>query len=110
MIVTMRSALYFSIASLAIATTAFAQTTAVTGVRPQRLIIRNATVVDGNGPPGRGPFDIVVERGMTTQRAAPDPVALGGTGAPLRPRGETGTAEIDATGKYVLPGLINAHA
>src|SRR4051812_33924021 len=30
------------------------------GVRPTRLIVRNATVVDGNGTPAKGPFDIVV--------------------------------------------------
>src|SRR5438045_7077279 len=79
------------------------------GVRPARLIIRNATVVDGNGTPARGPFDIVVEGGMITQMAALDPVALK-RGEGRRPAAGAGTAEIDATGKYVLPGLINAHA
>ncbi|HMA24644.1 MAG TPA: amidohydrolase, partial [Gemmatimonadaceae bacterium] len=88
---------------------ASAQTTVTHGVRPARLIIRNATVVDGNGTPARGPFDIVVENGMITQMAALDPVALK-RGEGRRPAGAAGTAEIDATGKYVLPGLINAHA
>jgi hypothetical protein len=32
-----------------------AQTTAVSGTRPARLIIRNAIVVDGNGTPAKGP-------------------------------------------------------
>jgi hypothetical protein len=86
-----------------------AQTTVTHGVRPARLIIRNATVVDGNGTPARGPFDIVVEGGMITQMAALDPVALK-RGEGRRPAAGAGTAEIDATGKYVLPGLINAHA
>jgi cytosine/adenosine deaminase-related metal-dependent hydrolase len=88
---------------------AVAQTTAIHGRRPARLIIRNATVVDGNGTPARGPFDIVVENGMITQMVARDPVAQsrgGARGAQATP----GTAEIDATGKYVLPGLIDAHA
>src|SRR5476649_346010 len=77
---------------------AHAQTTAVSGTRPARLIIRNATVVDGNGTPAKGPFDIVVDGGTITQLFALDPVALArGTGR--RPRAETGTAEIDATGK-----------
>ncbi len=92
-----------------LATTAAAQTTAVSGTRPARLIIRNATVVDGNGTPAKGPFDIVVQGGKIAQVIALDPVALG-RGAGRRPRAEAGTAEIDATGKYVLPGLINAHA
>jgi len=101
-------------ASLAIlvlsATIASAQTTAVSGTRPARLIIRNATIVDGNGTPAKGPFDIVVDGGMITQVVALDPVALRREGASRRPRADAGTAEIDATGKYVLPGLINAHA
>ena len=91
-------------------TLAQAQTTAVSGTRPGRLIIRNATVVDGNGTPAKGPFDIVVEGGMITQMVALDPVALGRSGQGRRPRADANTAEIDATGKYVLPGLINAHA
>jgi hypothetical protein len=86
-----------------------AQTTAISGTRPARLIIRNATVVDGNGTPAKGPYDIVMENGTITQLIALDPVAIGrGTGR--RPAGDANTAEIDATGKYVLPGLINVHA
>ena len=88
---------------------ASAQTTAIHGVRPARLIIRNATVVDGNGTPAKGPFDIVVQGNMITDVVALDPVALK-RGNSRRPAATPGTAEIDATGKYVLPGLINAHA
>src|SRR5665213_1483719 len=84
-----------------------AQTTAISGTRPARLIIRNATVVDGNGTPAKGPFDIVMEGGTITQLIALDPVALA-RGNGRRPAGDASTAEIDATGKYVLPGLINA--
>ena len=86
-----------------------AQTTVVHGVRPARLIIRNATIVDGNGTPAKGPFDIVVQGNMITDVVALDPVALK-RGNGRRPVTTPGTAEIDATGKYVLPGLINAHA
>jgi hypothetical protein len=93
-----------------IAGSAAAQTAVVSGTRPARLIIRNATVVDGNGTPAKGPFDIVVQGGTITQMVALDPVALGRNGADRRPRADATTAEIDATGKYVLPGLINAHA
>jgi hypothetical protein len=99
-----------SLLSLVVVSAASAQTTAVHGVRPARLIVRNAIVVDGNGTPARGPFDIVVENGMISQMVALDPVSLGRAGGSRRPRADAATAEIDATGKYVLPGLINAHA
>src|SRR6478752_10272110 len=94
----------------ALLTDATAQTTAVSGTRPARLIVRNAIVVDGNGTPAKGPFDIVLENGTITQLIALDPVALGRNGAGRRARADANTVEIDATGKYVLPGLINAHA
>jgi len=84
-----------------------AQTGPSNGVRPARLIVRNATVVDGNGTPAKGPFDIVVEGNTITQLVALDPVAAR---AGRRAAATPGTVEIDATGKYVLPGLINAHA
>src|SRR6185437_5017590 len=91
------------------ATSAAAQTAPTHGVRPARLIIRNATVVDGNGTPAKGPFDIVVEGNTIAQVVPLDPVATS-RGTSRRPRADAGTVEIDATGKYVLPGLINAHA
>jgi imidazolonepropionase-like amidohydrolase len=83
-----------------------AQTRGVThGTRPARLVIRNATIVDGNGTPARGPIDIVIEGNTITEVVALDPVALN-RGNARRPAGDV---QIDATGKYVLPGLINAH-
>jgi hypothetical protein len=77
----------------------------VSGKRYPRLVIRNAMVVDGNGTPASGPKDIVVEGNTISEIAALDPVALR-EGRAKRP---TGDVEIDASGKYVLPGLINAH-
>ena len=66
------------------------------GQRVRRLLIRNATVIDGNGTPARGPLDIVVENNLIQQ---------------VTPRANVqADAVIDATGKYVLPGLINNHA
>jgi hypothetical protein len=91
------------------ADTLLGQTTAVSGQRPARLIVRNAIVVDGNGTPAKGPYDIVVENGTIVQMTALDPVATA-RGNSRRLQGGAGTAEIDAAGKYVLPGLINAHA
>ena len=92
------------------ASTLAAQISTVTGVthgqRPRRLAIRNASVIDGNGTPMRGPMDIIVEGNVITQLIALDPVAMR-AGRTARVAAD---AEIDATGKYVLPGLINNHA
>ncbi|HMG36126.1 MAG TPA: amidohydrolase family protein [Blastocatellia bacterium] len=76
------------------------------GRRYQRLVIRNAIIIDGNGTPAAGPKDIVVEGNRITDVVPLDPVALK-EGRAKRPA--AGDAEIDATGKYVLPGLINLH-
>ena len=86
--------------------TIHAQTEVVNGQRYERLVIRNAIVADGNGTPARGPFDIVLENNRIAALVPLDPVAVK-NGSANRPAGD---AEIDATGKYVLPGLINAHA
>lgn len=83
--------------------------TVASGTRYPRLIIRNAIIVDGNGTPARGPNDIVIEGNAISAIVPLDPVALQRGGA-RRPQPGPGGAEIDATGKYVLPGLINAHA
>ncbi|MEK7241059.1 MAG: amidohydrolase family protein [Gemmatimonadota bacterium] len=83
-----------------------AQTRGVThGQKSPRLVIRNATMVDGNGAPARGPVDLVVENGVITDIVTLDPVAMR-RGDARRPAGDV---QIDATGKFVLPGLINAH-
>ena len=83
-----------------------AQTRGVTsGQKVPRLVIRNAMMVDGNGPPAHGPVDIVIENGRIADVVTLDPVALR-RGEGRRPAGD---AQIDATGKFVLPGLINAH-
>jgi hypothetical protein len=78
----------------------------VSGHRVHRLIIHNATVIDGNGTPASGPKDIVIENNTIADVIALDPVAVSrGARTQL-----TADAVIDATGKYVLPGLIDAHA
>jgi cytosine/adenosine deaminase-related metal-dependent hydrolase len=92
---------------LALAHDGVAQTKNVDhGKRPGgRLAIRNALVIAGNGVPAEGPYDIIIEGNRIVEMAALDPVAVK-TGRARRPAAD---AEIDATGKYVLPGLINAH-
>ena len=85
-----------------------AQTTAQHGKRVPRLLIKNALVIDGTGIPASGPYDIVIENNRITKMVPiADAVAsvIGNLGA--RP---TGDVVIDAKGKYVLPGFINAHA
>ena len=79
--------------------------TVTSGKRSPRLVIRNAMVVDGNGTPASGPKDIVIEGNTIAEIVPLDPVALR-DGRAKRPAGDV---EIDASGKYVLPGLINAH-
>ncbi len=65
------------------------------GVKPKRLIVRNALIVEGNGTPAFGPRDIVIEDGVITSITAS--------------KSAQGGEEIDAAGRYVLPGLINLH-
>lgn len=77
----------------------------VSGKRYERLAIRNAMVVDGNGTPASGPKDIIIEGNRIADVVALDPVALKEGRAQRLPA----DVEIDARGKYVLPGLINAH-
>jgi len=84
---------------------ASAQTAPTHGVRARRLAIRNAMVIEGNGTPAEGPKDIIVEGNRIVEVIPLDAVAV--------KMGEVKRApadvEIDATGKYVLPGLINLH-
>jgi cytosine/adenosine deaminase-related metal-dependent hydrolase len=75
------------------------------GKKYDRFIIRNATIVDGNGTPAAGPADIIIEGNKIAEVVPLDPVAIK-EGEGKRPEGNI---EIDATGKYVLPGLINMH-
>ncbi len=82
------------------------RTSAQHNVRSRSLAIRNATIVDGNGTPARGPADILIVNDTIAQIVWLDPVALSGGNV----RRVQADAEIDATGKFVLPGLINAHA
>ena len=91
-----------------LAATAFAQaykTNVQSGKRYPRIVIRSAIVVDGAGTPASGPKDIVIENNTITDVVSVDAMASGRGGR--RPAGDI---VIDASGKYVLPGLINAHA
>ena len=73
----------------------------------KRLVIRGATLIDGTGAPAIGPVDIVIENDKISRI-----VGVGFPKVPIKEshRPEKGDYEIDATGMYVLPGFINAHA
>src|SRR3954452_15399709 len=95
------------IVCLSIAVSLIAQTNPAnfSGKRLKRIVIRNATVVDGSGKPAAGPYDIVIENDLITQIVPFDAVNADESRRPAK-----GELDIDATGKYVLPGLINLHA
>lgn len=104
----MRTFLLIGIALLLIGATGVdAQATRgiASGTRPTRFVIRNAMVIVGNGTPASGPYDIVVEGNTISDVVSLDPVAV----RDGRARRPVADAEIDATGKYVMPGLINLH-
>ena len=66
------------------------------GQRVRRLLLRNAVVIYGNAKPAFGPVDILVEDGLIA-RIGP---AAGQSAV---------DAVIDASGKYVMPGMVNTH-
>ncbi|MEX2179753.1 MAG: amidohydrolase family protein [Gemmatimonadaceae bacterium] len=107
-----------SLLALSVSTTALAQTTtlapaASSGVRYNRLLIRNAMVVDGAGNPARGPMDIVVEGSTIASVRPARPMDEFGTAEAPLPAGATASARfdriIDARGMYVTPGLVDMH-
>jgi imidazolonepropionase-like amidohydrolase len=70
------------------------------------LVIRGAILIDGTGAPPQGPVDIVVVNNrINAIRSAGTP------GVPLKTNREPQNPdlEIDATGMYVLPGLVDLH-
>ena len=75
----------------------------------KQLIIRGVTLINGAGAPARGPVDVVVEGNRITEIKS-----VGSPGVPInpnrRPVAEEGGKEIDGTGMYLLPGLIDMHA
>jgi imidazolonepropionase-like amidohydrolase len=63
-----------------------------------RLLIRGAMVIPGTGVPAYGPADLLIEGGAIAR--------IGNAAADKWPAPE---AVIDATGKYVMPGIVNTH-
>lgn len=73
-----------------------------------QLIIRGATLINGNGAPPIGPVDIVI-----AQNKIVSVHTVGSPGVDInpnrRPKLAAGGKEIDATGMYVLPGFVDMH-
>ncbi|MGB5507265.1 amidohydrolase family protein [Robiginitalea sp.] len=73
-----------------------------------QLIIRGATLINGNGAPPQGPVDIVIENNRITKVSV---VGYPGVAiqADRRPVLKKGGREIQAEGMYVLPGFVDMH-
>ncbi|MDA0757839.1 MAG: amidohydrolase family protein [Bacteroidetes bacterium] len=72
-----------------------------------QLIIRGVTLINGNGAPPLGPVDIVVKNNIITKIQT-----IGFPGIKTNRKGpklEKDGFEIDCTGMYLLPGLIDMH-
>ena len=74
----------------------------------KQLIIRGATLINGNGAPPQGPVDVVVENNRIKRVAV-----VGYPGVEInparRPKLIAGGHEIDASGMYLLPGFVDMH-
>ena len=92
----MRSGLRAAVAACAAVLAAGSSRAAETP--PQVTVYRHATLIDGTGGPARRAMSVVVE-GERIKAVAPDSALS----APV------GAREIDLTGKYLLPGLIDSH-
>ena len=75
----------------------------------KQLIIRGVTLIDGTGAPPTGPVDVVIKGNKIASIRM-----VGSPGVPIkpnrRPKANPGDKEIDATGMYLLPGFVDAHA
>lgn len=71
-----------------------------------RLVIRNAMVIPGHGGPPVGPYDIVIEGNTIAEMTPFDPVTAERRGDAERASGDR---VIDATGMYVMPGMVDLH-
>lgn len=71
-----------------------------------RMVIRGATLINGDGGMPVGPVDIVIENNRIEAVEV-----VGAPGLPIDAdrRPEAGSYEIDASGMYVMPGFIDNH-
>ena len=73
-----------------------------------QLIIRGVILIDGTGAPPTGPVDIVVKQNriMQVQNVGYPGVEIN---TDRRPKLEAGGKELDCSGMYLMPGLIDMH-
>jgi len=71
---------------------------AVHAKQVKRLLITNAMVIPGPAVPASGPIDILLEDGLIARM-----------GSRTAGRWPAADMVIDATGKYVMPGIVNTH-
>jgi imidazolonepropionase-like amidohydrolase len=71
-----------------------------------KLVIAGGYVVDGTGAPPRGPMTIVIEGDRIVELRGGGTAGIHGA---QQAYGDNARV-IDATGKYVLPGFVDAHA
>ncbi|MEO5790203.1 amidohydrolase family protein [Gelidibacter sp.] len=74
-----------------------------------RLIIRGATLIDGTGGPPAGPVDIIIEKNKIVDIVSVGVPKIAIDGSKRPKLGAGNTKEIDANGKYVMPGIIDLH-
>ena len=86
----------FSLASLVLAL-ALATVLLTAQTPPHRMVVRGGTLIDGTGAPPRPNSAILIEGDRIRQVDAAGADAAGAT-------------VIDASGKFILPGLIDSHA
>ena len=72
----------------------------------RKMVIRNATMIDGTGAPPRSRFDIVIEGNRITQIKQSGWPGLASPGNRIATDADY---EIDANGMYVLPGFNDMH-
>lgn len=98
----------FTLLTILITVFSYAQSNALAEGPFNQMIIRGATLINGNGAPPIGPVDITIEKDKIT---AIDVVGYPGVSIEesKRPKLKNGGKEIDATGMYVLPGFIDMH-
>jgi hypothetical protein len=74
-----------------------------------QLILRGAMLIDGTGAPPVGPVDIIVKQNRITNIVSLGLPTPGMSTESTRTKLEAGGKEIDCTGMYVMPGLIDVH-